>query len=41
MIVNAISSKNKLIKIAKNSNGTYVVQKIISYFNEKYRNKMN
>ena len=41
MIINAVSSKNKLIKIAKNSNGTYVVQKIISYFNENYRNKIN
>ena len=41
MIINAISSRNKLIKIAKNSNGTYVIQKIISYFNENYRNKIN
>ena len=41
MIINAVSSKNKLIKIAKNSNGTYVVQKIISYFNENYRNTIN
>ena len=41
MIVNAISSKNKLIKIAKNNIGTYVIQKIISYFNENYRTKIN
>ena len=41
MIINAITAKNKLIEIAKNVNGTYVIQKIISYFNENFRIKVN
>ncbi len=41
MIINAIIAKNKLIEIAKNENGTYVIQKIITYFNENFRNKVN
>ena len=41
MIINGITAKNKLIEISKNQNGTYVIQKIISYFNENYRTKIN
>ena len=41
MIINAITAKNKFIEIAKDVNGTYVIQKIISYFNENFRTKVN
>ena len=41
MIINAITVKNKLIEISKNEYGTYVIQKIICYFNENFRNKVN
>ena len=41
MIINGITAKNKLIEISKNQNGTYVIQKIISYFNENFRTKIN
>ena len=41
LLINAVCKKKVFLKIATSPNGTHVIQKIISHFNENYRLKIN
>ena len=41
MIINSIAKKNSFLSICTNSNGTFVIQKIISFFSETFIEKLN
>ena len=41
MIINSIAKKNSFLTLCTNSNGTFVIQKIISFFTETFRGKIN
>ena len=41
MIINSIAKKNSLVNICTNVNGTFVIQKILTFFNETFRGKIN
>ena len=41
LIINPLTKKNNFLKVAKNPNGTHVIQKLITLINENYRMKLN
>ena len=41
MIINSIAKKNSFVNICTNVNGTFVIQKILTFFNETFRGKIN
>ena len=41
LITNSISNQNTFIKLSTDKNGTYVVQKILLFFNEQFRPIIN
>ena len=41
MLINSIAKKNSFVNICTNANGTFVIQKILSFFSETFRGKVN
>ena len=41
MTINSIAKKNSFVNICTNVNGTFVIQKILTFFNETFRGKIN
>lgn len=40
-LIKSILNKDNILKLSINSNGTHIIQKIISCFDEENRNKIN